>query len=400
MLSNFVKGIDESVTLATAARASALKEEGRDVLLLTVGQPDFTTPKHIEDRAIEVMETGRSSFYTPASGLPILKKAIASYMDEHYGFQPNPNEIIVTSGAKFAIYAFFMSVLNPEDEVIIPCPYWVSYADQVKMAGGEPVFVNCDEANDFKLTLEQVEKARTDKTKVLLINSPSNPTGMLYSQDELRILGEWAVKHNILILSDDIYHRLVYNGNYADKMAAISPEIREKTVVINGISKTYAMTGWRIGFAVGPEPIISAMSKIASQTTSNPATIAQYAAIEALTGNQDAVEKMRVEFENRLNTIYPLLEEIPGFKTIKPQGAFYFFPDVSEAMELSGFSDVTDFTNALLEEEGVAIVTGAGFGSPNHVRLSYATDMETLKEAVKRIKHFMNVRMRDEATNE
>lgn len=321
--------------------------------------------------------------------MPELKKAVNKYFEDFYGYSVSPKEVIVTSGAKFAIYAFFMSVLNKGDEVIIPTPYWVSYSDQVKMASGVPVFVEGRQENDFKVTLEQVEAARTDKTKVLLINSPSNPSGMIYTEEELRELGNWAVEHNILILSDDIYHRLVYNGSKTTMISTISDEIRKQTIVINGLSKSYSMTGWRIGFATGNPEIIAAMAKIASQTTSNPTAVAQYAAIEAINGDQSVVDAMRGRFEERLNTIYPILNEIPGIEVVKPQGAFYLFPNVKGAMEMTGYDNVTDFTDALLEKEGVALVTGDGFGAPENVRLSYATDMYTILEALDRIKRFI-----------
>lgn len=388
-LSERVLTMEESVTLAAGARAKALKAEGRDILALTLGEPDFATPKHIQDKAIEAISNGKASFYTVASGLPELKDAINTYMENYYGYSVTPNQVVVATGAKFVLYAFFMAVLNPNDEVIIPTPYWVSYADQVKMAEGQPVFVQATEENQFKVTVEQLESARTEKTKVLLLNSPSNPTGMIYTAKELKAIGDWAVEHDILILADDIYGRLVYNGNRFTPISSLSEEIRKQTIVINGISKTYAMTGWRIGFAVGEPEIISAMAKIASQTTSNPTAVAQYAAIEALTGDQEPIERMRQAFEERLNTIYPLLAEIPGFEVIKPQGAFYLFPNVKKAMEMKGYTDVTAFTNAILEEAEVALVTGAGFGAPENVRLSYATDLGTLKEAVRRIKEFM-----------
>lgn len=389
ILSDFVNGIEESVTLAAAAKAKELKAAGHDVLILTVGEPDFPTPTNINAAAKKAIDTGKTSFYTPASGLPELKKAVSKYFEDFYGYSVSPKEVIVTSGAKFAIYAFFMSVLNKGDEVIIPTPYWVSYSDQVKMASGVPVFVEGRQENDFKVTLEQVEAARTDKTKVLLINSPSNPSGMIYTEEELRELGNWAVEHNILILSDDIYHRLVYNGSKTTMISTISDEIRKQTIVINGLSKSYSMTGWRIGFATGNPEIIAAMAKIASQTTSNPTAVAQYAAIEAINGDQSVVDAMRGRFEERLNTIYPILNEIPGIEVVKPQGAFYLFPNVKGAMEMTGYDNVTDFTDALLEKEGVALVTGDGFGAPENVRLSYATDMYTILEALDRIKRFV-----------
>ncbi|MGT2802459.1 pyridoxal phosphate-dependent aminotransferase [Streptococcus henryi] len=388
-LSNRVLEMEESVTLAASARAAALKAEGRDILSLTLGEPDFVTPKNIQDAAIESIQNGKASFYTAASGLPELKDAINVYMTKFYGYSVARNQIVVGSGAKFILYAFFATVINPGDEVIIPTPCWVSYVDQVKMVDGVPVTVQTVESNDFKVTVEQLEAARTDKTKAILLNSPSNPTGMIYSRDELQAIGEWAVEHDILILADDIYGRLVYNGNEFTAISSLSEAIRKQTVVVNGVSKTFSMTGWRMGFAVGEPEIISGMAKIISQTTSNLAAVTQYASIEALTGDQSSIEEMRRAFEERLNTIYPLLCEVPGFEVVKPQGAFYLFPNVKKAMEMKGFNDVNDFTNALLEEAEVALVTGAGFGAPENVRLSYATDLDTLKEAVRRLKAFM-----------
>ncbi|MGT2711517.1 pyridoxal phosphate-dependent aminotransferase [Streptococcus oriscaviae] len=389
-LSKRVLEMEESVTLAAGARAKALKAQGRDILELTLGEPDFVTPKHIQQAAIEAIETGKASFYTVASGLPALKAAVNTYFENFYGYSVEPNQVVVGTGAKFLLYAFFAAVINPGDEVIIPTPYWVSYADQIKMNEGQPVFVKATEANQFKVTVEQLEAARTDKTKVLLLNSPSNPTGMIYNHKELEAIGNWAVSHDILILADDIYGRLVYNGHRFTPISSISETIRKQTIVINGVSKAYAMTGWRVGYAVGQPEIISAMSKIVGQTTSNLTAVAQYAAIEALSGPQDTVETMRQAFEDRLNTIYPLLAEVPGFEVIKPEGAFYLFPNVKKAMEMKGFSDVTDFTTAILEETDVALVTGAGFGAPENIRLSYATDMETLKAAVARLKEYMS----------
>ncbi|HEU3700467.1 pyridoxal phosphate-dependent aminotransferase [Streptococcus pneumoniae] len=388
-LSNRVLEMEESVTLAAGARAKALKAESRDILSLTLGEPDFTTPKNIQDAAIASIRDGRASFYTVTSGLPELKEAVNSYFERFYGYSVASNQVTVAAGAKYSLYTFFMAVVNPGDEVIIPTPYWVSYGDQVKMAEGVPVFVSAKEDNHFKVTVEQLEAARTDKTKVLVLNSPSNPTGMIYTREELLAIGNWAVENDILILADDIYGRLVYNGHEFTPISSLSEAIRKQTVVINGVSKTYAMTGWRIGYAVGEADIIAAMSKIAGQTTSNPSAVAQYAAVEALSGEQDTVESMRQAFEERLNTIYPLLAEVPGFEVVKPQGAFYLFPNVKKAMEMKGYTDVTDFTTVILEEAEVALVTGAGFGAPENVRLSYATDLDTLKEAVERLKAFM-----------
>lgn len=388
-LSDRVLNMEESVTLAAAAKAKAMKAQGRDILSLTVGEPDFVTPKHIQEAAITSILDGYASFYTVAAGLPELKAAVSDYFETYYGYTLAANQVVVGAGAKFILYAFFAAVLNPGDEVIIPTPYWVSYADQIKMVEGVPVFAQTKEDSQFKVTVAQLEALRTEKTKVILLNSPSNPTGMIYHCEELQAIGEWAVAHDILILADDIYGRLVYNNHVFTPISSLSEAIRHQTIVVNGVSKTYSMTGWRIGFATGDATIIEAMSKITSQTTSNPTAVAQYAAIEALIGQQDEIEEMRQAFETRLNTIYPLLEEVPGFETLKPEGAFYLFPNVKKAMAIKGFEDVTVFTDDILDKTGVALVTGAGFGAPENVRMSYATDLDTLKEAIRRLKVYM-----------
>ena len=388
-LSKRVQQLEPSVTLAAAAKAKALKAQGKDILSLTVGEPDFATPENIQEVAVQAIRNGKASYYTPSAGIPELRQAIVDYIKEYYGITYEPSQTIVTDGAKFALYALFQTILDPEDEVIIPVPYWVSYGEQVKLAEGRPVFVKGEENNGFKITVSQLEASRTLKTKALIINSPSNPTGMIYDQKELQAIGEWAVKHDILIVADDIYGRLVYNGNEFTPIATISEAIRKQTIIINGVSKTYAMTGWRIGYALGNQEIIDGMITIASQSTSNSTAVSQYAAIEALTGEQDPVEEMRVAFEERLNILYPLVSNLPGVTLNKPQGAFYLFPNVKETLAMCGYENVTKWVEDLLEETGVALVTGEGFGAPENVRLSYATDLGTLEEAVRRIAQFI-----------
>ena len=388
-LSKRVQQLEPSVTLAAAAKAKALKAQGKDILSLTVGEPDFATPENIQEVAVQAIRNGKASYYTPSAGIPELRQAIVDYIKEYHGITYEPSQTIVTDGAKFALYALFQTILDPEDEVIIPVPYWVSYGEQVKLAEGRPVFVKGEENNGFKITVSQLEASRTPKTKALIINSPSNPTGMIYDQKELQAIGEWAVKHDILIVADDIYGRLVYNGNEFTPIATISESIRKQTIIINGVSKTYAMTGWRIGYALGNQEIIDGMITIASQSTSNSTAVSQYAAIEALTGEQDPVEEMRVAFEERLNILYPLVSNLPGVTLNKPQGAFYLFPNVKETLAMCGYENVTKWVEDLLEETGVALVTGEGFGAPENVRLSYATDLGTLEEAVRRIAQFI-----------
>lgn len=388
-LSEKIQRLEPSVTLAAAAKAKALKAHGRDILSLTVGEPDFATPENIQEAAIKAIKNGKASYYTPSDGIPELRQAVVAYLKQNYGVDYAPSQTIVTDGAKFALYALFQTILDPADEVIIPVPYWVSYGEQVKLAEGKPVFVKGEERNGFKVTVSQLEQVRTAKTKAIIINSPSNPTGMIYEKNELQAIGEWAVKNDILIVADDIYGRLVYNGNEFTPIATISEAIRQQTIIINGVSKTYAMTGWRIGYAVGNQEIINGMIAIASQSTSNPTAVSQYAAVEALTGTQDTVEEMRSAFEERLNIIYPLVSNLPGVTINKPQGAFYLFPNVKQTMAICGYENVTRWVEDLLEETGVALVTGEGFGAPENVRMSYAADLGTLEEAVRRIARFI-----------
>ncbi|EGO8511267.1 pyridoxal phosphate-dependent aminotransferase [Enterococcus faecalis] len=388
-VSNRAQQLTPSVTLAAAAKAKALKAKGVDVLSLTVGEPDFVTPKNIQKAAIASIEDGRASYYTPSGGIPELKQAIVSYVEREYQLCYQPKQVIVTDGAKYALYLLFQAILNVGDEVIIPVPYWVSYGEQVKLAEGKPVFVSSTQEQSFKVSVAQLEAVRTDKTKAIILNSPSNPTGVIYTEEELRQIGEWAVAHNILIIADDIYGRLVYNGHRFTPIATISEAIRQQTIIINGVSKTYAMTGWRIGFAAGDEKIIQAMTQLASQSTSNPVAVSQYAAIEALTGEQTTVEDMRQAFEKRLNHIYPKVAALPGVSLIKPEGAFYLFPNVKKTLEICGYDNVTNWVEDLLQEAHVALVTGEGFGAPEHVRMSYATDLMTLEKAIERMNDFI-----------
>lgn len=388
-VSNRAQQLTPSVTLAAAAKAKALKAKGVDVLSLTVGEPDFVTPKNIQKAAIASIEDGRASYYTPSGGIPELKQAVVSYVEREYQLRYQPKQVIVTDGAKYALYLLFQVILNVGDEVIIPVPYWVSYGEQVKLAEGKPVFVSSTQEQSFKVSVAQLEAVRTDKTKAIILNSPSNPTGVIYTEEELRQIGEWAVAHNILIIADDIYGRLVYNGHRFTPIATISEAIRQQTIIINGVSKTYAMTGWRIGFAVGDEKIIQAMTQLASQSTSNPVAVSQYAAIEALTGEQSTVEDMRQAFEKRLNHIYPKVAALPGVSLIKPEGAFYLFPNVKKTLEICGYDNVTNWVEDLLQEAHVALVTGEGFGAPEHVRMSYATDLMTLEKAIERMNDFI-----------
>ena len=387
-LAQRVQTLTPSTTLAITAKAKELKQAGHDVIGLGAGEPDFNTPEHILKAASQSMYDGFTK-YTPSGGTIELKKAIQSKMKQDQGLTYELGEIIVTIGAKHALYTLFQVLLDKGDEVIVPAPYWVSYPEQIKLAEGNPVIVNAKEENDFKLTPEDLKAAITDKTKAVIINSPSNPTGVMYEKEELQALGEICLEKNLLIVSDEIYEKLIYADTAHYSIAQLSDELKEQTIIINGVSKSHSMTGWRIGYAVGNEKIIKAMTNLASHSTSNPTSIAQIAAEAAYNGDQEEVEKMRLAFSERLEKLYGWITEIPGVECVKPKGAFYLFPNVKKAATMNGFNSVDDWVAALLEEEKVALVPGSGFGAPDNVRLSYATSIEQLEEAAKRIKRFV-----------
>ncbi len=391
-LAQRVKALTPSTTLAITAKAKEMKAQGIDVIGLGAGEPDFNTPEHIIEAAYESMKKGQTK-YTPAGGLPELKDAIIAKFEKDQGITYKRSEIIVTIGAKHALYTLFQVILDKDDEVIIPTPYWVSYPEQVKLADGKPVYIEGKEENEFKISPEQLEAAITEKTKAVIINSPSNPTGMLYTAEELQALGEVALRKNIWIISDEIYEKLVYGDHKHVSIAELSPELKEQTIIINGVSKSHSMTGWRIGYAAGNEQVIKAMTDLASHSTSNPTAPSQYGSIAAYEGTQEPVEVMKEAFEKRLNVIHAKLNEIPGFSCLKPQGAFYLFPNVKEAAKLTGFADVDAFVKALLEEAKVAVIPGSGFGSPDNIRLSYATSLEALEAAVERMATYVKEHM-------
>ncbi|MBW7649539.1 pyridoxal phosphate-dependent aminotransferase [Anoxybacillus sp. ST4] len=392
-LAKRVAALTPSSTLAITAKAKELKEAGHDVIGLGAGEPDFNTPEHIMEAAVKAMHDGHTK-YTPSGGLATLKQEIIKKFQRDQQLDYKPSEIIVCVGAKHALYTLFQVILDKGDEVIIPTPYWVSYPEQVKLAGGVPVYVEGLEENEFKITPQQLEQAMTDRTKAVIINSPSNPTGVIYTKEELQALGEVCLAHDVLIVSDEIYEKLIYGGHEHISIAQLSPDLKKQTIIINGVSKSHSMTGWRIGYAAGDADVIRAMTDLASHSTSNPTSIAQYAAVAAYSGPQEPVEQMRQAFEERLNIIYNRLIQIPGFSCVKPQGAFYLFPNAKEAATMTGYESVDAFVEALLEEAKVALVPGSGFGAPNNVRLSYATSLDLLHEALDRIDTFMKENMR------
>ena len=387
-LANRVQNLTPSSTLAISAKATELKKAGHDVIGLGVGEPDFNTPDYIIEAAEKAMKTGLTR-YTASGGILELRNAIANKMLQDHNLTYQPDEIIVTTGAKHALFTLFQVILNKGDEVIVPAPYWVSYTEQIKLAEGEPVIVHGKESNQFKLTAQQVEDAITEKTKAIIINSPSNPTGMTYTEDELRAIGEVCVKHNLLIVSDEIYEKLIYTEQKHYSIAQLSDQLKKQTVVINGVSKSHAMTGWRIGYACGERSLIKSMTNYASHSTSNPTTISQYAALAAYQSDDSEVKEMKLAFKERLDKVYQLVADLPGITCEKPQGAFYLFPNVSKVLQNTQFTDVDMLVAAILEEEKVALVPGTSFGAPNNIRLSYATDLDQLIEAVTRIERFL-----------
>ncbi|WP_286945276.1 pyridoxal phosphate-dependent aminotransferase [Exiguobacterium sp. UBA4551] len=387
MLSKRVRQLTPSTTLAITAKAKALREEGQDIIGLGAGEPDFNTPEFIIQAAFEAAEAGDTK-YTPSGGTVALKDAIIEKTRRDLWMSYERSEVMVASGAKHALSTLFQAILDPGDEVIVPAPYWVSYPEQIKLSDGVPVILETDESSRFKVTRELLEQHITPKTKALVLNSPSNPTGMVYSKEELEMVADVAIKHDLLVISDEIYEKLLYNGATHISIASL-PEMRERTVIINGVSKSHAMTGWRIGDAIGPKEIISAMTNLASHSTSNPTSIAQAASVAAYAEGDAPVEAMRVIFEERLEKIYARLNEIKGLTCLKPEGAFYLFPHAKQAAEMCGFDNVDDWCTAVLSEAKVALIPGSGFGAPDYVRLSYATDPARVLEALDRIEGFI-----------
>lgn len=387
-LSKRARQLTPSPTLAITAKAKALKSQGLDVIGLGAGEPDFNTPKHILTAAQTAMEEGQTK-YTASAGVPELIQAIIEKLRNENGLSYQSNQISVTVGAKHALYNLFQVLLDEGDEVIIPSPYWVSYLDQVKLAGGAPVVIEGKEEHSFKITPEQLEQAITDHTRAVIINSPSNPTGMLYSREELEAIGEVCIKRDILIISDEIYEHLIYDDQPHVSIASLSPELYARTFVINGLSKTFSMTGWRIGYIAGDSEVIAAITDLSSHSVSNATTFAQYAAVAALTGTKEPVEEMKKSFKERRDYVIGRINQIPGLSCQKPAGAFYAFVNIREALESSPYQDPDQWSEALLEKEQVAVVPGSGFGSNDHIRISYATSMQNLREALDRIERFV-----------
>ncbi len=387
--SNRIQKVKPSPTLAVTALAQQLRAEGRDVIGLAAGEPDFPTPDHVKQAAIDAINNNQTR-YTPVDGTPELKQAIINKFANDNGFTYEPDQILVSVGGKQSFFNLAQAYLNPGDEVIIPAPYWVSYPDMVLLADAEPVIVQGDQEQGFKITPEQLRAAITDKTRLFVINSPSNPSGKAYTMDELRALSDVLLQYpNILIATDDMYEKILWTDAPFCNILNACPGLYNRIIVLNGVSKAYAMTGWRIGYAAGPADLIKGMKKVQSQSTSNPTSISQAAAVAALEGDQSRLAEMNQAFKERHDYVLGELNTIEGVECIPSDGTFYIFPDFSKVMQKMGITDDVELASKILEEAEVALVPGSAFGSPGHMRISFATDMESLKKALERIKNFV-----------
>ncbi|WP_248580262.1 pyridoxal phosphate-dependent aminotransferase [Nocardioides sp. InS609-2] len=384
-----IGAIAESATLKVDAKAKALKAEGRPVIGFGAGEPDFPTPGYVVEAAVDACRDPKNHRYTPAGGLPELKKAIVEKTLRDSGYAVEPAQVLVTNGGKQAIYAAFAAMIDPGDEVIVPAPYWTTYPEAIQLAGGVPVEVLADETQDYKVTVDQLEAARTDKSKVLLFVSPSNPTGAVYTSDEIRAIGQWVEDHNLWVLTDEIYEHLVYDGADTGSMPVLCPFLADNCVVVNGVAKTYAMTGWRVGWMIGPKDLVKAATNLQSHATSNVSNVSQRAALAAVSGDLSAVEEMKTAFDRRRHTIVSMLNEIDGVVCPMPGGAFYAYPQVKGLLgkEYAGKQVETsaELAEYILDTAEVAVVPGEAFGSPGYLRLSYALGDDDLVEGVSRL---------------
>ena len=391
-LSKKANSISPSITLEITGKANELKAQGVNVMSFAAGEPDFNTPRNIIEAAIKAMDDGYTK-YTKTSGIVELRKAICKKLHQENNLNYSEEQIVVSTGAKQCLANTFLAILNKGDEVILQNPCWVSYTELIKLADGVPVIVNCDENDGYKLSAKNLEKAVTSKTKAILLNSPHNPTGIVYKKNELEEIAQIAKKYNLIIISDEIYEKLIYDGEEHVSIASLSEDAYERTIVINGLSKTYAMTGWRVGYTASSTKLAKVMSSVQSHMTSNVCSISQYAALEALTGPQDSINMMKNAFEERRNFMMKKLEGIDEVSFIKPQGAFYIMVDITYFIgkSINGIkiNNSIEFAKILLEEEKVAVIPGAAFGLENFIRLSYATSMEVIEEGLDRIKSFL-----------
>ncbi|MFC9689597.1 pyridoxal phosphate-dependent aminotransferase [Kribbella sp. NPDC056951] len=384
-----IGAISESATLAVDSKAKALKAAGRPVIGFGAGEPDFPTPDYIVEAAVEAARDPKNHRYSPAGGLPELKQAIVDKTKRDSGYEIEAAQVLVTNGGKHAVYNTFATLLDPGDEVLLPAPYWTTYPEAILLAGGVPVEVLADESQDYLVTVEQLEAARTSKTKALLFCSPSNPTGAVDSRESIEAIGRWALEHDIWVITDEIYEHLTYDGVQSTSIPVVVPELADRTVVLNGVAKTYAMTGWRVGWMIGPKDVIKAATNLQSHQTSNVGNIAQRAAIAALTNDLSAVEEMKVAFDRRRRTMVRMLNEIPGVECPTPTGAFYAYPSVKGLLgkDINGRTPTTsaELAEIILDEAEVAVVPGEAFGAPGYLRMSYALGDEDLAEGIGRM---------------
>ena len=389
-----IAAIAESATLAVDGKAKALKAAGRPVIGFGAGEPDFPTPDYIVEAAAAATKIVANHRYTPAPGLPELRQAIVDKTKRDSGLEITVDQVLVTNGGKQAVYQAFATIIDPGDEVILPSPYWTTYPEAIKLAGGKSVEVFADESQNYLVTVEQLEAARTGNTKALLFCSPSNPTGSVYTPEQVKAIGEWALKNKIWIIADEIYEHLLYDGATAPSMPVVIPELADTTIIVNGVAKTYAMTGWRVGWMIGPKDVIKAAANLQSHLTSNVSNVSQRAAIAALTGNLDAVHEMGVAFNRRRKLIVDLLNEVPGFDCPTPQGAFYVYPSVKGALGKTIRGKVAntsaELATIILDEVDVAAVPGEAFGPSGYLRFSYATSDEDIVEGIGRIKKLLS----------
>ena len=393
-LSKRAMSIKASTTMAISSKAAEMKAAGLPVVTFGAGEPDFNTPEHIRQAGIDAINNGQTR-YTPAAGTPALRQAVCDKLKKDNGLDYEPAQIVISNGAKHSLMNTFMAILNEGDEVIIPAPFWLSYSEMVRIAGGVPVIIYTKKENQFMMTKEELEQAYTEKTKAIVLTSPSNPTGQVMSKDDLQMIADFAVKNDILVIADEIYEKLIYDEDKQHiSIASLGKEIYDRTIVINGVSKSYAMTGWRIGYTAAPLAISKLMASLQSHMASNPNSIAQAATVAALNGPQDCVAEMLVEFKKRRDYIFEREEAIPMLSALKPQGAFYLFVDVSgtygKSYDGAVINTAADFATILLDKKYVAVVPCADFGMPDYIRLSYATSLEIIKEGMDRIEAMVN----------
>jgi aspartate aminotransferase len=388
-ISTRIAAIEESATLAVDAKAKALKAAGEDVVGFGAGEPDFPTPEHIVEAAVEACRDPQNHKYTPAGGLPALKQAIADKTRRDSGYDVKPSQVLVTNGGKHALYDTFATLLDPGDEALLPAPYWTTYPESIKLAGGVPVIVQTDISTGFKATVEQLEEAWTPKTKLLVFVSPSNPSGAVYSRQQVQAIGAWAHEKGIWVVTDEIYEHLVYDDNEFTSMPVLVPDLADRCVVVNGVAKTYAMTGWRVGWVVGPEDVIAAGANLQSHATSNVSNVAQRAALAAVSGGLEDVSRFREAFNRRRLTMYDMLSAIDGVEVLLPEGAFYAYPSFRSFVgtKVAGrmIMNTLELCEVILDEAKVALVPGEAFGTPGYARLSFALGDDDLAEGITRI---------------